>query len=1459
MTADGTEFLVNTNTDNVQDAPQLVALSDGGFVAVWQSNDGADDTSDFGIKAQVFDEDGLPTGPEIAVNSLTKSKQLLPSVDALVGGGFVVTWQSNDQTDDSSSYGIKAQVFNAGGTPSGGEFLVNTITGGSQTEPHVLGLETGGFIISWKGDDSNGTGVKAQLFDAGGDVIGTEFTVNTEQHASQEDVAMTALSGGGFVATWSSRDRVDDSSSWGVKAQIFDEDAQPVGDEFLVNTTTRSSQQDASITTLANGDFVITWRSSDGIIDSSGTGIRAQIFTADGIKRGEELQVNSEFDSTQSDATVAALSGGGFVVTWRSLDGTQDTEGSGIKAQIFDADGAPQGGEFLLNETIDGSQTAPVIAGLPGDRFVAMWESADEDNGGIIGRVFASNTPPEAENDSFALDEDGMITGNVTTNDGDADGQTLTAAVVTDVENGTLELAADGSFTYTPDANFHGQDQFIYAVDDGSGVTASAVVTLTVNAVNDGPVANDDTLRVNEDTSATGRVLTNDDDVDGDSLTVSVLTDVSHGTIAMQGTGRYTYTPDAGFFGTDSFTYQIDDGMGGTDSATVTITVNEVNFGPDANHDYFDAAQNETISGNVLDNDMDPDDDALSVSIVHDVRNGTLDLTADGSFVYTPDAAFSGEERFTYELSDGKGGTDRATVRITVDPDNFAPVAEHDYVLMDMGQTYGGNVLDNDTDPDGDALSVVLVNDVLSGSLVLTADGAFSYVAADGFVGSDRFTYQVDDGRGGTDTATVRITVDGVIPETPNTPPTGGGDDAEDDSNDTPTTGGSDTGDQEPDTTGETPADPAPETPTDDQDPNTEDETGGGSDGETGGDTPPEPIEDPEEEVIEEPAPEPILIQQTELIINGDFEDNPLQKGRWQAFRGDAETGLVDEVPGWFLERGHLELQNGVKGGTARGPDMQDTQLELDAHYNSIVSQTVAIEHAGTYTITFNASARRNAETSTFDVSVRYELEDGSEIVETHGVDQLLQTAGLSMQEFNPKTGNHALSFDVDVAEGVRAVTLSFEGNDTTLDDVITLKGDVVDQAIETYFGTSAEAFANPEWVAPEPTGKRVDLKDKHAQVAVFDYGSDDRELKTNGNGDTWYKGGQSFFHGDDGRLTYDTKKLFSGSSLRETELNKFIERLSLNDYKDVEILNIGPDGLTISVEGVKSDSYGALIDDVSMMLTALPDDANAILVSASDGGDDLTAQAVEPAPIPLPELPQLIDDRVSLAETIDLLLAHDVVDFSMTAKGRLSVDLDGDGTEDLGSEINGIGQRYLDKQVQIGSAGGDTLSGNQPGNGWRDMLLGGQGADDLNGRSGQDILFGGHGADLLKGARGHDTINGGEGNDHLIGGRGRDVLTGGAGNDRLDGGRGRDELTGGEGADVFVLAQGYGRKNVVTDFQKGVDKLDLVALGVTDGTGWTAVRQDDDLIVSVEGRVKPALILEDFSDELTSDDFLFG
>ncbi len=160
-------------------------------------------------------------------------------------------------------------------------------------------------------------------------------------------------------------------------------------------------------------------------------------------------------------------------------------------------------------------------------------------------------------------------------------GTTLTATLGASPANGTVTLNADGSFTYTPAANFNGTDSFTYTASDGTAVSNVATVTITVTGVNDAPVAVNDTASTTEETAVSGNVLGNDTDVDpGTTLTATLGASPTNGTVTLNADGSFTYTPNANFNGTDSFTYTASDGTAVSNVATVTITVTGVNDAP---------------------------------------------------------------------------------------------------------------------------------------------------------------------------------------------------------------------------------------------------------------------------------------------------------------------------------------------------------------------------------------------------------------------------------------------------------------------------------------------------------------------------------------------------------------------------------------------------------------------------------------------------------------------------------------------------------------------------------------------------------------------------------------------------------------------------------------------------------------------------------------------------------------
>jgi len=377
------------------------------------------------------------------------------------------------------------------------------------------------------------------------------------------------------------------------------------------------------------------------------------------------------------------------------------------------------------------------------------------------------NSAPDAVNDTRSTNEDTQLVitaASLLTNDTDIDGDTLTVTSVGSAVNGSVSLAGS-NITFTPNANFNGPASFTYTISDGNGGTDTATVNITVNPVNDVPVANDDTASTSENQPVVVSVLTNDTDVDGNTLTVTSVTNGTNGSVTTNGT-TVTYTPNANFSGSDSFTYTISDGNGGTDTATVNITVGGVNDAPDAVNDTRSTNEDTPLiiaAASLLTNDTDIDGDTLTVTSVGSAVNGSVSLAA-GNITFTPSANFIGPASFTYTISDGNGGTDTATVNITVGGVNDAPDAVNDTRSTNEDTPLvitAASLTSNDSDIDGDTLTVTSVGSAVNGSVSL-AGGNITFTPSANFNGPASFTYTISDGNGGTDSATVNITVNPV-------------------------------------------------------------------------------------------------------------------------------------------------------------------------------------------------------------------------------------------------------------------------------------------------------------------------------------------------------------------------------------------------------------------------------------------------------------------------------------------------------------------------------------------------------------------------------------------------------------------------------------------------------------------------------------------------------------------------
>ncbi|RPI58830.1 MAG: tandem-95 repeat protein, partial [Lysobacterales bacterium] len=384
-----------------------------------------------------------------------------------------------------------------------------------------------------------------------------------------------------------------------------------------------------------------------------------------------------------------------------------------------------------------------------------------------------ANTPPAAVGDGYQVRQSetlnvGAATG-VLANDTDADGDTLTAVLATDVASGTLALQPDGSFSYTPIRTSSGSVTFTYQADDGSARSNPATVTIFVTPVlpvNVPPMAFADAYQINEDqtltVNAANGVLANDTDANDDALTAVLTNGVAIGTLALQSNGSFSYTPPAEFAGSVTFAYQADDGRARSGVTSVTITVVAVDDPPTAQPDSYSTAEDTPLSvdGNgVLGNDSDPEGGTLTAQLVRNVANGTLQLSANGSFAYTPQANFNGSTTFTYRARDGSSASAATTVTITVTAVNDPPfVTNSPPRSATEGVTYRYTLAASD--PDGTTPTISAPS--LPSWLSFTAPATISGTPGDDDVGTHNVTMRVTDGTAPAVSVPFQIEVIGV-------------------------------------------------------------------------------------------------------------------------------------------------------------------------------------------------------------------------------------------------------------------------------------------------------------------------------------------------------------------------------------------------------------------------------------------------------------------------------------------------------------------------------------------------------------------------------------------------------------------------------------------------------------------------------------------------------------------------
>ncbi|MCV2874625.1 tandem-95 repeat protein, partial [Rhodobacteraceae bacterium XHP0102] len=336
--------------------------------------------------------------------------------------------------------------------------------------------------------------------------------------------------------------------------------------------------------------------------------------------------------------------------------------------------------------------------------------------------------------------------------------------------NGTTISGATGS-TYTLTQAEVGKVITIAVsyTDGGSTVeTVESSATGTVQNVNDAPVGAADTMAASEDTAVTyaaAELLGNDTDADGNTLSIKSVTAITGGTVVLNDNNTVTFTPTANFNGAASFSYIATDGTADSAATTVTVNVAAVNDAPVGVADTLAATEDTAVTYDAVDllgNDTDADGNTLSIKSVTAITGGTAVLNQDGTVTFTPMANFNGAASFSYIATDGTADTAATTVTVNVAAVNDAPVGVADTLVAteDTAVTYDAvDLLGNDTDADGNTLSIKSVNSITGGTALLNQDGTVTLTPTANFNGAASFSYIATDGTADTEATTVTVNI----------------------------------------------------------------------------------------------------------------------------------------------------------------------------------------------------------------------------------------------------------------------------------------------------------------------------------------------------------------------------------------------------------------------------------------------------------------------------------------------------------------------------------------------------------------------------------------------------------------------------------------------------------------------------------------------------------------------------
>jgi VCBS repeat-containing protein len=372
--------------------------------------------------------------------------------------------------------------------------------------------------------------------------------------------------------------------------------------------------------------------------------------------------------------------------------------------------------------------------------------------------VNSVNDLPVAVSDNFSINEDQPLSGNLSNGEYDIEGGALSYSTVQVASNGTFNLNSNGQFAYTPNSNWFGTETININVCDSQDGCTDTQLTITVTAVNDLPTTTPANLNTNEDNVLTGNLSSYAFDVETAALTYSLQTPPTTGTFNLSSSGSFTFTPAVNFNGTLSASYQACDASNACVSGIITLVVASVNDAPIAASLNINLNEDQTATG-IVTGISDVDHSNLIITVTSGAENGTFTLSNSGAYNYSPNANYFGSESITYNVCDPLGLCATGNISIQIASVEDIPQASGESLAVIEGNALVGDVSINDVDGDGDPLSYSIITAAINGELDFNADGTFSYLPNNGFLGNETITYLVCDDNGNCASASLSIDV----------------------------------------------------------------------------------------------------------------------------------------------------------------------------------------------------------------------------------------------------------------------------------------------------------------------------------------------------------------------------------------------------------------------------------------------------------------------------------------------------------------------------------------------------------------------------------------------------------------------------------------------------------------------------------------------------------------------------